>query len=149
MSLTIPNRKYNRSIIVDEKVVYAVFDINDGTTQTKNLNLPFIPDELEVMTFGVSNNNTNFQTRYPAITCDFIQYNQILAVYNLRFPNSQIVPKPKQRYLCSFQKDEYGRKATFNLKYLSKDGLEPSTMNGGIYYISLYFVRYKRNRLSK
>ena len=144
MSLTVPNSKYDRRIIVDEKVVYIVFDIDDGTLQVRNLNLPFIPDEVEIMTFGVSNNNTNFQTKYPAITCDFIEYNQVLAVYNLRFPNSQVVPKPKQRFLVDFQKDKYGRKAEFNLQYLSKDGLEPSTMNGGIYYISLYFVRYKR-----
>jgi hypothetical protein len=149
MSLTIPNKKYNRNIIVDEKVVYVVFDIKDGINQVKNLNLPFVPDELEVMSFSVSTNNRNFQTKYPAITCDFIQYNQILAVYNLRFPNNQVVPKPKQRFLCKFQKDEYGKKATFNLKYLTKNGLENTDFTQGIYYISLYFVKYKRTKFLK
>ena len=148
MSLTIPNRKYDRNIIVDECIKYITLDVADGIIQEKNLNLPFVPDELTVLNFGVINNQYYFQRLLPALTCDFIERNQILAVYNNRFPNNAIGQSNRHRYIVSFQKDNRGRKAEFRLNLLNPDGtLLDTTLQNSIYTIQLYFVKYKRFKL--
>lgn len=144
MSLIIANREYNRNIIVNEKIIYVVFDISGGVEQIKDLRLPFKADEVEVQSIGVSSCDTDFILAYPALECDFLDLNQILAVYNKGAPNDVVYQKKKQRFRVKFQSDEFGKNAKFRLRLITPDGIIDNTMLTGGIIISLYFVQYHR-----
>jgi len=122
------------------KVLTVVLNYSDGFLQTKNLNLPFVADQVKVKSITVSNCNYIFMNSFPVLLCDFTDPNQALATYTNVFPNQTIYTQA-QAFQCKFQGSDYGKSVRFHLRMLDSTGFVNAPMTSGSLVVSLEFKK--------